>query len=85
MDEPGDDQTKRSHSDGERHTPYGIMYMWNVNIIQVNLCMKQLQTHIGNRRVVAKGYRGMREGKIERSGLAVQIITHRMNKQSPTR
>ena len=83
--EPGDDQTKQSHSDGERQRPYGIMYMWNLNIIQVNLCMKQLQTHIGNRLVVAKGYRGMREGKIERSGLAVQIIMHRMNKQSPTR
>ena len=47
--------------------------------------MKQIQTHIGNRLVVAKGYRGMREAKIKRSGLAVQIIMHRMNKQSLTR
>ena len=44
MDGPTDYHTKWSKSDRERQIPYGITYMWNLKIIQMNLFTKQKQT-----------------------------------------
>ena len=44
MDGPGDDHTKWSQSDRERQISYDITYMWNLKIIQMNLCTNR-KTH----------------------------------------
>ena len=59
---PRDYHNKWSKSDRERQTVYNIAYIWNLNIIQMNLFIKQKQTHI--RRKSTYGYqRGKPEGK----------------------
>ena len=45
MDGPRDYHTKWSQSDREREILHDITYMWNQKIIQVNLYIKQKQTH----------------------------------------
>ena len=57
MDRPGDDHTKWSKSERERQIPYNI-YMWNLNVRQINLSMKSKQTtDLENRLMAAKGRR----------------------------
>ena len=43
MDRPRDYQTKASKSDKDNY--HGISYMWDLNIVQMNLFPKQKQTH----------------------------------------
>ena len=43
-DGPRDYHTKWCKSDRERQILYDITYMWNLKIIQMNLCIKQKQT-----------------------------------------
>ena len=45
MDGPRDYHTKWSKSERERQIPYDITYMWSKKMIQMNLFMKQKQTH----------------------------------------
>ena len=51
-----DDRTKRSKSERERQMLCGIPYMWNLNMIQMNLSVKQQQNH--SRREQAGGGEG---------------------------
>ena len=80
MDGPGDFHTKWSKSDIERQISYDITYTQNLkkeNIIQMNLFIKQKQTHqlskqtYGDQRGKVGG--GGREGWIRSLGL---MCTH---------
>ena len=42
IDGPGDYHTKWIKSDREREISQDIIYKWNLKIIQVNLCTKQI-------------------------------------------
>ena len=44
-DGPKDYHTKQSKPERERQIPYDITYMWEQNMTQMNLCMKQKETH----------------------------------------
>ena len=53
---------KQSKSERERQIPYDITYVWNINMTQMNLTMKQKSTHsYRDRFMVAKGEGAVRE------------------------
>lgn len=45
MDDPRDDRTKRSKPERARQILCGIPYVWNLNMTEMNLAVKQEQNH----------------------------------------
>jgi len=61
MDGPRDYHTKGSKSDGERHIPYDITYMWNLKInTNESTQNRNRLKNIENKLTVTKGEKGRR-------------------------
>ena len=54
----------------ERQIPYDITYMWNLKYTQMNLSMKQKQTHRHRQKIVFAKEGWLREGLTGSLGLA---------------
>ena len=84
MDGPGGYHTKSNKSDREIQISYDITYMRNLQYFQMNLFIKQKQTHRHSKKIkVTKRGKRKRQGR-DKSGVwdyQIQTIIYKIYKQ----